>query len=46
MIRSRNQTSHTYNEEVANEIAARTTGQYAPLFQAFLLRMQGLRDSR
>ena len=40
MIRSRNQTSHTYNEEVANEIAARITGQYAPLFQAFLLRMQ------
>ena len=46
MIRSRNQTSHTYNEEVANEIAARITSQYAPLFQAFLLRMQGLRDSR
>ena len=46
MIRSRNPTSHTYNEEVANEIAARITGQYAPLFQAFLLRMQGLRDSR
>lgn len=46
MIRSRNQTSHTYNEEVANEIAARITGQYAPLFQAFLLRMLGLRDSR
>ncbi len=46
MIRSRNQTSHTYNEEVANEIAARITGQYAPLFQAFLLRMQGLRVSR
>ena len=46
MIRSRNQTSHTYNEEVANEIAARITGQYAPLFQGFLLRMQGLRDSR
>lgn len=46
MIRSRNQTSHTYNEDVANEIAARITGLYAPLFQAFLLRMQGLRDSR
>ena len=46
MIRSRNQTSHTYNEEVANEIAARITGQYAPLFQAVLLRMLGLRDSR
>ena len=46
MIRSRNQTSHTYNEEVANEIAARITDQYAPLFDAFLQRMQGLRDSR
>ena len=46
MIRSRNQTSHTSHDEVANEIAARITGQYAPLFQAFLLRMQGLRDSR
>jgi nucleotidyltransferase substrate binding protein (TIGR01987 family) len=46
MIRSRNQTSHTYNEAVANEIAARITGQYAPLFHAFLLRMQRLRDSR
>lgn len=43
MIVSRNQTSHTYNEAVANEIAARVSARYLPLFEAFLLRMQTLR---
>lgn len=46
MISSRNQTSHTYNEDVANEIAARITARYAPLFGAFLSRMRELRDRR
>lgn len=32
MILSRNQTSHTYNEEVANEIADRILQRYHPLF--------------
>lgn len=46
MIRSRNQTSHTYNEEVADEIARRIIGTYHPLFEAFSVRMQTLRDTR
>lgn len=43
MIRSRNQTSHTYNDEVAGEIASRIIGLYQNLFDAFLARMSGLR---
>lgn len=46
MIRSRNQTSHTYNEDVANEIAGRIINSYYPLFKAFALRMQNLCDSQ
>jgi len=42
MIRSRNQTSHTYNEEVAKEIAGRIISLYHELFQAFLVRMTSL----
>lgn len=46
MIRSRNQTSHTYNEEVANEISARIIGTYHPLFMAFAERMRALEERR
>ncbi len=34
MIRSRTQTTHTYNEEVAAEIAAAVRGRYHPAFLA------------
>lgn len=43
MIRSRNQTSHTYNEKVADEIAYMIMDLYASLFDDFMVRMQGLR---
>jgi nucleotidyltransferase substrate binding protein (TIGR01987 family) len=42
MIRSRNQTAHAYNEEVAAEITRRVTEQYQLLFQAFRARMEEL----
>jgi nucleotidyltransferase substrate binding protein (TIGR01987 family) len=42
MIRSRNQSSHTYNRQVAEEIVERILNHYHPLFQAFLLRMREL----
>lgn len=43
MIMSRNRTSHTYNQEVADEIANRITQRYYPLFQAFMQKMQQLK---
>lgn len=46
MIRSRNQTAHTYNEKVAAEIADRITALYGGLFLDFHERMQGLKVSR
>lgn len=39
MIRSRNQTSHTYNQAVASEIIEKLTRDYFPEFQAFLNKM-------
>jgi nucleotidyltransferase substrate binding protein (TIGR01987 family) len=42
MIGSRNQSSHTYNQKVAEEIVERILNRYHPLFQAFLLRMREL----
>jgi nucleotidyltransferase substrate binding protein (TIGR01987 family) len=41
MITSRNQTSHTYNQAVADAIAGLITGRYAPLFDAFEQIMSG-----
>lgn len=35
MIKSRNQTSHTYNQAIADEIARLITQRYAPLFEHF-----------
>lgn len=43
MIKSRNQTSHTYQQKIADEIAGKIIGQYFPLFQAFLRTMMGLK---
>lgn len=42
MIKSRNQTSHTYNRGTADEIAQKITGLYFDLFQAFLEKMTKL----
>ena len=42
MIRSRNQTSYTYNQEVAEEICEKVISQYFPLFKALESRMSGL----
>ncbi len=42
MIKSRNQTSHTYNREVANDIASKVISVYFHLFESFLLKMQSL----
>lgn len=41
-INSRNRTSHTYNQNVANDIAERICAQYQPIFSAFHQRMQKL----
>lgn len=35
MITSRNKTSHTYNEEIAQEIVHKIVNNYFPLFAAF-----------
>lgn len=45
MIQSRNLTSHTYNQEVADEIVERVITHYHDLFLAFEQRMQGLKDA-
>src|SRR5690348_11679581 len=42
MIVSRNQTFHTYNLQVANEIVEKITMKYCNLFNDFLLHMKSL----
>lgn len=42
MIQSRNQTSHTYNEEVADGIFGKIIREYLPAFIAFRNTMEGL----
>lgn len=44
MIKSRNQSSQTYNQSVADMIAERVVMDYFPLFMAFAARMEALRD--
>ncbi len=44
MIKSRNQTSHTYNQTVADAIASQITSRYCPLFVALRDRFLVLRD--
>jgi nucleotidyltransferase substrate binding protein (TIGR01987 family) len=44
MIKSRNMTSHTYNEEIAVEISEKVMEVYFPLFQQFRSRVQQLID--
>ncbi len=45
MIKSRNQSSHTYNQKVAEEIVDKVVTRYHSLFRVFLLRMQELTSS-
>ena len=45
MIQSRNRTSHTYNQDVADEIVGKVITLYHDLFLAFDKRMQGLTDA-
>jgi nucleotidyltransferase substrate binding protein (TIGR01987 family) len=42
MIKSRNDSSHTYNEDTANEMAAAITSSYLPQFDKFLQRFSQL----
>ena len=44
-IKSRNQTSATYNQAVADDIAKRVCESYHTLFNAFHQRMQNLSAS-
>jgi len=44
MIKSRNMTSHTYNQEIADEISEKVIRQYFHLLQAFHARVQDLID--
>ena len=45
MIKSRNQTAHTYNEAVANAIADSISAQYQTLFVQLQQHMQALADA-
>jgi len=42
MIKSRNKTSHTYNNEIAEEIVSKIFNLYFPLFIAFQKKMASL----
>lgn len=44
MIKSRNQTSHTYNKNVADEIVQKISTQYFQAFADFELKMNSLMD--
>jgi nucleotidyltransferase substrate binding protein (TIGR01987 family) len=44
MIQSRNLTSHTYNEDIAIEIAEKTVEVYFDLFQMFYDKMVSLKN--
>jgi nucleotidyltransferase substrate binding protein (TIGR01987 family) len=42
MIKSRNQSSHTYNQQIAEQIAEQVVRRYHPLFLDFAEKMQGI----
>ncbi len=46
MIKSRNKTSHTYNEETAEEITEKIRDRYTNLFVTFQKQMESLRTSQ
>lgn len=43
MLQSRNKTSHTYNEETADEITAAVLARYHPLFKKLAKKMSAIR---
>ncbi len=43
MIKSRNQTSHTYHQSLAGQIAGRIIDAYCPAFKTFSEKMENLR---
>lgn len=43
MIKARNSSSHTYNQETADEMAANILHSYFPLFKEFLKKMEEIR---
>ena len=45
MIKSRNQSSHTYNIQIANELIEKIINQYGLLFDAFSIQMQTLLEN-
>lgn len=45
MIASRNKTSHTYNEETANEIFRNIIIYYVPLFEALHIKLTNIKNS-
>jgi nucleotidyltransferase substrate binding protein (TIGR01987 family) len=42
MIKSRNQSSHTYNDEIATELVNKATSVYYQLFVKFIAKMNSL----
>ena len=46
MIKSRNLTTHTYNEETADTIFTKIVTDYFGLFKAFQIKMEGYRDGK
>jgi hypothetical protein len=46
MISSRNKTSHTYNEETADDIFIKIMNEYYPEFKQFKNKMQELSSSQ
>ncbi len=42
MIQSRNHTSHTYNQAVADDIVEKVIQSYSALFEEFLQKMESL----
>jgi len=45
MIKSRNQTSHTYNRKTADDIVGKVNQRYLKLFQELLTTMKNIRDA-
>ena len=45
MLMSRNKTSHTYNEETANEICLAVINDYYPLFKKLKVKLENLQAS-
>lgn len=46
MLKSRNQTSHTYNQETADEICEAVVGRYHQLFRLLAEKLVGLKSER